>query len=72
MHIYLFYYKYFVVFIDVFSRYLYTHPLKTKETKEMVQAIKSVFSQGHKPLKIRTDRDGEFLGALIKKISKIG
>ena len=36
----------------------------------MVQAIKSVFSQGHKPLKIRTDRGGEFLGALIKKYLK--
>ena len=63
-------YKYFVVFIDVFSQYLYTHPLKTKEAKEMVQAIKFVFSQGHKPLEIRTDKGGEYMGVVFKRYLK--
>ena len=54
-------YKYFVVFIDCFSRYLYTKPLKTKEGKEMIEVMKTVFTNNRKPLKLRTDSGGEFV-----------
>lgn len=62
-------YKYFVVFIDCFSRYLYTHPLKTKEGKEMVQVMKTIFERKI-PQKLRTDAGGEFLATVVQKYLK--
>ena len=38
-------YKYFAVFIDVLSHYLYTIPLKSLTSKEMVNALNKVFEQ---------------------------
>ena len=32
-------YKYFVVFIDIFTKYLYTKPLKSLQSEEMVEAM---------------------------------
>ena len=57
--------KYFVVFIDVLSHYLYTIPLKSLTSSEMVNALKKVFEQ-EKPMFLRTDRGSEFAGAANK------
>lgn len=53
-------YKYFVLLIDIFSRYVWTVPLKTKTGQEMVKALKSVFSQ-RKCHQLRTDKGTEYL-----------
>ena len=58
-------YKYFAVFIDVLSDYLYTIPLKSLTSSEMVNALKKVFEQ-EKPTFLRTDRGSEFAGAANK------
>ena len=58
-------YKYFAVFIDVLSHYLYTIPLKSLTSSEMVNALKKVFEQ-EKPTFLRTDRGSEFAGAANK------
>ena len=63
-------YKYFVLFIDIFSRYVWTVRLKTKTGQEMVKALKSVFAQGRKCRQLRTDKGTEFLNRHVEKYLK--
>ena len=63
-------YKYLVVFIDLFSRYLWIQPLKTKTPDEMVQAMKKVFATTQKPQTIRTDQGKEYTGKKIQDFFK--
>ena len=58
-------YKYIAVFIDILSHYLYTVPLKSLTSKEMVDALKRVLER-NKPTLLRSDRGREFLGAADK------
>ena len=52
-------YKYFLLAIDVFSRYCWVRPLKTKYSKEIIKALSSIFSEGRIPITMRTDRGRE-------------
>ena len=64
-------YKYFVVFIDIFTKYLYTKPLKSLQSEEMVEAMKSIFSKARaQPLNMRTDKGSEYKNKYIKKFLK--
>ena len=58
-------FKYIAVFIDILSHYLYTVPLKSLKSKDMVEALKMVLQEG-KPSFIRTDRGPEFAGSADK------
>ena len=54
-------YKYLLTIIDIFSRYAWVMPLKTKTGKEITQAFSSVLKKSkRKPQKLWTDRGGEF------------
>ena len=53
------------MFIDILSHYLYTVPLKSLTSKEMVDALKRVLER-NKPTLLRSDRGREFLGAADK------
>ena len=53
-------YKYFVVFIDVFSKLAYAYGLKTTTGAEMVEVMKDLFSKNKKPEKLRSDLGVEF------------
>ena len=44
-----------LIMIDVFSRYVWVLPLKTKTGKEVHQVMKSIFAEGRKPKHLRTD-----------------
>ena len=59
-------YRYLAVFIDIFSRYIWVRPLKTKKTAEMVIVMKDVFVEGRHPLSIRTDRGSEYMGKEVQ------
>ena len=59
-------YKYLAVFIDLFSRYLWIQPLKTKTPDEMVQVMKKVFATTKKPQTIRSDQGKEYTGKKIQ------
>ena len=59
-------YKYILVAIDIFSRYAWCQTLKTKESEEVVKALRDIFSQGRTPNVIRTDKGKEFKN---KKVS---
>ena len=59
-------YKYLLVMIDIFSRYAWVRPLKTKFAKEMVKAMKSIFEKGRKPALLRTDGGREYKNNVVK------
>ena len=61
-------YGYFVVFIDIFTRYLYTAPLKTLTGQEMVFVINDLFvNVNENPEILRSDRGSEYLNRYMKK-----
>jgi hypothetical protein len=59
-------YKYLAIFIDIFSRYLWVEPMKTKTPDEMVLVLKRVFALGRKPEFMRTDKGGEYMGTPVQ------
>ena len=52
-------YKYLLTVIDVYSKYGWFVPLKTKTGKEVVQAFRKLFRNGH-PSRLWTDKGTEF------------
>ena len=59
-------YKYLAVFIDIFSRYIWVEPMKTKKNEEMLKIINKVFMGGRKPLYLRTDQGNEYTGKYVQ------
>jgi hypothetical protein len=59
--------RYFLLAVDVFSRYAWTRPLKTKRGDEMVDAFQSIFAEGHQPSRIRSDKGTEFTNAKLQE-----
>ena len=60
-------YGYFAVFIDIFTRYLYTRPLHTLTGKEMKQVMSNIFEEsGLKPQKMRSDQGSEYKISEVK------
>ena len=53
--------KFLLVAIDVFSKYLFARPLKTKTGKEVKAALEEVFEKGRKPKRCRFDQGKEIL-----------
>ena len=57
-----------VIFIDIFSRYLYVEPMKNKSTKETLSAIKRVFAKSQQqPETFQSDAGKEFVGKDVKQ-----
>jgi hypothetical protein len=63
-------YKYLAVFIDIFSRYIWVEPMKTKKGGEMVQVLARVFNKGRKPMNLRTDRGTEYTNNIVQHYLK--
>ena len=54
-------YSYFSVFIDIFSRFLYTYPLKSLSGIEMTKTFERLINEkGVKPKKLRSDQGSEY------------
>ena len=63
--------KYLLVIIDVFSKYLFALPLKTKKADEIVAAFVKLFrTSGRIPSKIRSDRGLEFENSKFRQMCK--
>lgn len=62
-------YKYILVIINCFSKYVWTFPLKTKTAKEVAQSLEKVFKV-QKPIHLCTDSGGEFLGKDVQNLVK--
>ena len=63
-------YGFFVLIIDIFSRYIWTVPLRTTKATEMVDALKSIFDRGRVPDKMRSDKGVEFKNRAVQKLTK--
>ena len=62
-------YKYWLIVIDVFSRFLWLIPVPTKHHTHMVQAFKNLFkSTKRRPKKLRTDKGTEFTNRAVRKL----
>ena len=53
-------YRYLLVCIDVFSKYIWVVPLKNKKGPSLVEAFKIILASRRKPIKIITDQGTEF------------
>ena len=53
-------YKYILTVIDMFSRYGWAQPVKTKSPQHVKPAFEAIFKMGRKPFKIQTDQGLEF------------
>ena len=60
-------YKYFLTVIDVFSKYGWIVPLKTKTGKEVAQAFRKLFLNSH-PSRLWTDYGIEFYNQQLKAV----
>ena len=63
-------YRYLLVCIDVFSKYVWVIPLKTKTGPDLVMAFKKILESGRKPQKIQTDEGTEFFNKHFKDLMK--
>lgn len=52
--------QYIMVLQDIFSRYVFTAPLKQKTASYVIEALKGIFANGRKPKVFRTDKGSEF------------
>ena len=63
-------YCYLLVCIDVFSKYAWVVPLKSKKGASLVKAFKIILSSGRKPGKTITDQGTEFFNKHFKALLK--
>ena len=62
-------YAYFVVFIDIFTRYLYTAPLKSLRAEEMVLVFQNLIREiDEKPKILRTDQGSEYKNRPVNRL----
>ena len=62
-------YKWVLMVVEIFTRYAWAVPLKTKRTSEVASALETVF-KNQKPLSLTTDSGNEFTGAPAQKLYK--
>ena len=60
-------YKYLLTVIDVYSKYGWIVPLKTKTGKEVAQAFRKLFRNGH-PSRLWKDKGREFYNRQLKGV----
>ncbi len=63
-------YKYLLCVIDVFSRYAWVQPLKSKLESEIVKAFLVVLNDGRKPQRLRTDAATDFTSKAFQQFVK--
>ena len=61
-------YRFLLTVIDIFSRYAWVRPLKTKGGKEVSAAFASIFEEGRIPKRIQTDQGKEFENTHVKNL----
>lgn len=63
-------YGYFLLVIDVFSKFVWTFPLKHVRGNEVARAFERILDSGRRPDKVRTDIGSEFKSLVFKKLLK--
>ena len=62
-------YNYLLNVIDIFSKYAWSIPLKTKTASEVTKAFESILTKSH-PRKLWVDQDSEFYNKTFDKLLK--
>lgn len=63
-------YLYILVVIDIFSKFTWLRPLKTKEASEIAGHMQLIFLQGDIPKKVQTDQGTEFMGVFDEVLAR--
>jgi excinuclease UvrABC nuclease subunit len=61
-------YRYILIVIDCFSKFLWTRPLKTKSSEDVARAMDNVFKEGRTPKNLQTDQGTEFYNQHFTKL----
>ncbi len=61
--------QYILAAIDIFSRYVFLQPLKSKKALEVIEAMKIIFKE-RKPQYLRTDKGSEFISSVTQNFMK--
>lgn len=61
-------FKYLLTVIDVFSKYAWAEPVKSKSAEDVVKAMDSILKKGRKPKNIQSDNGKEFYNNKFKKL----
>ena len=61
-------YKYLLTVIDVFSKYGWIVPLKTKTGKEVAMAFQELFTNNAPPIRLWTDKGTELYNQYVKRV----
>lgn len=64
-------FKYILVVIDSFSKYVWVKPLKTKLAVEVTDAFKAILSCGRTPVHLQTDQGKEFFNVHFNNLMKL-
>lgn len=57
-------FRYILVMLDVFSRFIFLRPLKTKSSSEVASILLHIFSDIGPPKRLQSDQGSEFKGAV--------
>jgi len=59
-------YKFLLTCIDIFSKYAWAIPIKSKSAKDIYDGLVKIFESGRIPKKFQTDKGTEFLNRLVQ------
>ena len=62
--------KYLLIVIDVFSRYLWVQPLKSKQHGPLIEGLRKILASGRIPKEIRSDKGSEFKNRWVNAFFK--
>ena len=60
--------RYILTVIDIFSRYAWAKPLKSKRGNEVAKALRSIFNEGRIPNRVQSDEGKEFYNQYVKRL----
>ena len=64
--------RYALIVVDAFSRYAYIHPMKNKNSEDVLKALKATFRVMGEPIEIFSDEDTAFLSVVKKYLDGLG
>lgn len=63
-------YAYFLLAVDILSKFVWTEPLRARTGKETARAFQRIFEKGRQPNNIRSDKGTEFANKDVKRFLK--
>jgi len=61
-------YRFLLTVIDIFSKFAWAVPTKTKSGSDVTAAMRSVFEQGRQPRRLHVDQGKEFYNTIFKNL----